>query len=193
MAGSVPAGGFLLHAALLTSGRKGLLLVGPPGAGKSTLTLALAARGLGYGSDDIVRVSATGTFSGVRFSPALKSGSWELAAVCAPQVSMLPVHLRSDGQQVRYVPAGRLPSGDTDAIGWSLQLARRPGARAALEPIEPVEMITSLLAGAWSATYALRGDTLAALAHAFADVACHRLVYSDLDEAAELLMEHMRG
>src|SRR5690606_29405519 len=45
--------GFLSHAGLVSANGRTVLLVGAPGAGKTTLTLALAGSGFSYGGDDI--------------------------------------------------------------------------------------------------------------------------------------------
>ncbi|HEY8574438.1 hypothetical protein [Phenylobacterium sp.] len=179
---AVGGGAFLIHAGLLAHERRGLLVSGHPGAGKTTLTLALAARGFGYGSDDIVRVDA-GRLEGVPFSPASKSGAWDLAAPYVPVVRDLPVHLRGDGQQVRYVPTAGFEAGDVDSLGWVLLLDRRAGARPVLEPVPPMAVLTELLASAFAADHRLSADALEAFAAQLAAADCRRLVYSDLAEA----------
>lgn len=47
-------GRFAIHAGCLAQDGRGVLLAGPTGAGKSTLTIALARAGLGFLSDDVV-------------------------------------------------------------------------------------------------------------------------------------------
>lgn len=184
---SLSDGWFLLHAALLRRGHRGLLISGAPGAGKTTLALALAARGLGYGSDDIVTVSPAGHLRGIPFSPAVKSGGWELAAAHAPQVLGLPIHRRGDGQQVRYVPIDCFAEGDVETLGWALILDRRPDAKPRIEPVEPLAMIAELISGAYCPSHVLRADTLDAFAAGFAGVDCRRLIYADVTQAVALI------
>lgn len=184
---SLSDGWFLLHAALLRCGHRGLLISGAPGAGKTTLALALAARGLGYGSDDIVTVSPAGHLRGIPFSPAVKSGGWELAAAHAPQVLGLPIHRRGDGQQVRYVPIDCFAEGDVETLGWALILDRRPDAKPRIEPVEPLAMIAELISGAYCPSHVLRADTLDAFAAGFAGVDCRRLIYADVTQAVALI------
>src|SRR5690606_30854647 len=72
------APGFLTHGALLTRPGKRLLLSGPPGAGKSTLAVALAHAGWAYGGDDIVHIAPNASAQGAPFAATLKAGSWPL-------------------------------------------------------------------------------------------------------------------
>ena len=188
LTGTVRGGAFLLHAALLARDGRGLLLSGAPGAGKTTLTLALARRGFGYGGDDIVRVSAAGELAGVPFCPAVKAGGWALAG----GLDGVATHLRGDGQAVRYAPVAGFADGTVDGIGWALTLDRQAGAAARIEPTAPMDMLAVLLAGAFSADHAARGATLAAFGAALAGARCGRLVYDDLDEAAAAV-EAMTG
>jgi hypothetical protein len=180
LARTAHGGSFLLHAALLASERKGLLLTGAPGAGKTTLTMALAARGMG-------EVSGGSRLSGIRFSPASKSGAWDLVAPYMPAVRHLATHVRADGQSVRYLPVGAFGAGDVDDLGWLLLLDRRPGARAVIEPVDPVEALTELLGGAFSASHHMAGDMLESFAAQISTARGGRLIYSDLTSAADLV------
>lgn len=181
LACSVGDGAFLLHAALLDRTGRGLLISGAPGAGKTTLTLALAASGWGYGSDDIVRVDPDGGLTGVPFSPAVKTGAWPLLAPIAPGLAQVPIHLRNDGQYVRYAPVADFAPAEVDTLGWVLALDRREDRHVpVLEPVEPLAMLAHLLGGAFSADHRLQGEALDAFAAQLAQAQCRRLVYADL-------------
>ncbi len=90
------------HAACLERAGKGLLLLGSPGEGKTTLSLALMELGFRYGSDDVTLVKPDGRVEGVPLAPAVKEGAWELTGHHG--LAAQPIHLRPDGQPVRYVP-----------------------------------------------------------------------------------------
>jgi hypothetical protein len=53
-------GRYCLHAGCLADDGRGVLVAGPTGSGKSTLTLALVRAGLGFVSDDLVFLTAEG-------------------------------------------------------------------------------------------------------------------------------------
>ena len=189
---AAPQDGFLAHGALLVRGDAALMLNGEPGAGKTTLSLALAGSGWAYGGDDIVRFDADGRAHGVPFAAAVKSGAWTLAARYAPGLLEAPVAVRSDGQRVRYwLPAALAPR-EPRRLTAFVALARRPGQRARLEAIDPVEALTAILESAYSERRRLDADALAALAGPLASARCARLVYDDLAEAVAALADLAR-
>ena len=179
--------GFVAHGAFLTRGRAALMLAGEPGAGKTTLALALAASGWAYGGDDIVRFDGGGLARGVPFAGALKPGAWDLAERFAPGVADLPTAVRGDGQSVRYWRPAKLAPREPRPLTAFVVLARAPGAAARLEPIDAVEALQTLLSGAYAESRRLPGETLAALATRLDGACCARLIYEDLTQAAALL------
>jgi len=176
-------GAFLAHGALLRRNGRSLFLSGQPGAGKTTLTLALSASGFAYGGDDIIRIDPDGQASAAPFAAAVKTGAWPLVERFNPAVASLPTCLRADGQQVRYLlPANRADRAPRplDAV---LLLDRRAGETARLEPVHAVEALHIILESAYSAEGALSPATLKALASTLESAETHRFVYSDLAEA----------
>jgi len=179
--------GFVAHGALLTRGDAAVMLSGAPGAGKTTLAVALAAAGWAYGGDDIVRFDGRGKARGVPFAGAVKQGAWGLAARYAPEVLDLPVATRSDGQSVRYWRPDAVASREPRALSAFVLLARTPGEAARLEAIEALGALTAILESAYSEKRRLDAGPLAALAGALESARCARLVYDDLGEAVAAL------
>jgi len=184
-------GAFLTHGALLSREGRGLILCGDPGAGKTTLTIGLTQAGFRYHGDDIVRIDETGKAMGAPFSPAVKRGSWALLGDRVPELQKLPVYLRSDGQEVRYLPVAASPR-EPIAVAAVLLLARQPDAQARVEPIEPLQAITEILGAAYSARGAIDGRTLESLVAAVNKARLGRLCYSGLDEAVGVVSEFTR-
>lgn len=177
---------FLAHGALLSLDGRAVLLCGDPGAGKTTLTVALTDAGFRYHADDIVRIDEAGRATGVPFSPALKSGSWPLLSGLVAGLDELPVYLRSDGQEVRYLPVAA-SAREVLPLAAILLLARSSDAKAVIEPVEPLEALTTILASAFSARGAIEAPTLKALAGAVDAARTGRLSYSRLDEAVSAI------
>ncbi|HVI30571.1 hypothetical protein [Phenylobacterium sp.] len=184
---------FLAHGAMLLRPGASLFLSGPPGAGKTTLALALCAAGWAFGADDIVRVHPDGRASPVPFAACAKSGAWPLLEPAWPELGRMEAWTRSDGQTVRYV----MPAGAADRRARNLDvvivLARQAGARARLEPIGAMDALQAVLESAHAARWSLTGDALAALASRLDRAERRRLVYSDLQGAVGALEELHRG
>lgn len=174
-------GAFLVHGALLAKHSRGLLICGSPGAGKTTLSVALTGSGYRYCSDDIVRIDQNGMAIGVPFLPAVKTGAWSLAAPYAPHIVDVPTHRRRDGQDVRYLPVPI--SGEPRILSDIVVLARAPGVAARLEAVEPLEILSTSLESAFSARGALDARSLKTFARAIEEARCYRLVYSNLPDA----------
>jgi hypothetical protein len=175
-------GAFLIHAAFLVRGDRGILLSGAPGAGKTTLCVALARSGYEYQGDDIVRLESNGKATGTPFAACVKATAWPLVASYAPEIADLPVYHRSDDKDVRYLPVPPVKRRPR-SIDFVLLLSRQPGATPAFEPVEPLDAFSTLLESAFSAKGAIAAPALKTFANAIEGAASFRFVYSNLADA----------
>ena len=82
----------ILHAAVLARGDDAVILPGPPGAGKSTLTAALALRGWRLLSDELTLIDPeTGLLHGLARPVSLKNQSIDVIRAFAPEAVIGPV------------------------------------------------------------------------------------------------------
>ena len=182
--------GFFAHGALVAKGPVLAMLSGPPGAGKSTLALAMQAAGWALRADDLIRVDRNARFRGVPFAPAIKEGAWPLLQALWPDLANWPTELRTDGQRVRYAPAVPGP-GRPGTPDLFIALSREDGAAARAEPLDPVDALALLLGEAFSARARISSHLMAGLVERFRRTACRRLVYGALEDGV-LAVETLR-
>jgi hypothetical protein len=181
--------GFITHGALISRAGKRVLLTGAPGAGKTTLTLALCANGFAYGGDDIVRITDEGDAEGVPFAAAVKSGAWTLIGNYVPAISTLTTHERPDGQLARYVAPSNRDLEGPRPIDVVLLLSRERGATARIDPVTPLDAMCGILESGYSERKHLTVHVADALARRLSNARCGRLVYEDLGQAVDLVAD----
>ncbi len=181
-----------LHAASLVRTGRMLLLCGRPGAGKTTLTLALLDAGFGFAGDDLALLDAQGHVSGVPFAPAVKEGAWDLVAAYRPDIYDTAVFCRPDRQRVRYpAPRGLVPASPYP-VGWLVLLDRHPEAAATLAPVDPITAVSWTLAEGYAQGRRLTTTGFRAVGRAVDRAEYFRLTYSRLEDAVELLQRACR-
>ena len=177
--------GFLAHGALLDGQPGRVFLAGAPGAGKSTLAVALSQQGFQCLSDDIVVIDQAAQASGAPFPATLKRGAWPLLAQSLEQIDRLPIHVRSDDHQVRYLDV--IAAGVAKPIDHFVILERQAEAPDSLTAIAQLDALSALLRDASSPQHSLSTSQVRALARRFALTQCWRLRYRDLAGALRAL------
>ncbi len=179
-----------LHVASLVRNERLLLIAGAPGAGKTTLTLALVHAGFGFAGDDLALLDSNGRVTGVPFAAAVKRGAWPLVADFRPDLFGLPIFRRPDRKRVRYVAPNGPNSVRTGPVGWVVLLHRCNGdGEAVLRPLDMAEALQGLLEGAYARHHRLTKAGFAALVSAVEDAQYFRLSFSRLDDAVARLQE----
>lgn len=173
--------GFLAHGALLRHGEETIFLSGQPGAGKTTLALALADAGFRYCSDDLVHIDGQGRALGLCFPAAVKPGAWPLLSAF-PGAKDAPIHLRGDGVQVRYLLPQMLGPQTPRPITLFVRLQRTKQGAMHTSPISGLSSLCALLEGGWSERHKIDTSLMRALADKFARARHYDLFYSRLDD-----------
>lgn len=178
-----------LHAAALFRNERMVLLCGDPGAGKTTLTMALAHAGFGFAADDVTLLDSSGHATGLPFAPAVKAGAWPLLAERCPDLDASPVFRRPDRRRVRFVAPRALAPAPATAVpvGCVVLLRRDRGTKARLEPVDPASALRGLLNGAFAPGRTLSCSAFDALVSLIGSAGSYYLIYSGLDDAVELL------
>lgn len=177
-----------LHAAALVSREdRILLLAGSPGAGKTTLAIALARAGLGLVADDVVLMDEHGLAAGLPFPFTTKEGSWPLIARHWPDIPIGPIYRRPDGQSVRYLLPAPLARSQPRRIGAVVFLDRGDQASATLDEVDPTQALCALIAEGATRDQRLSATGFVSLVDALAGARCLRLSYGDLLPATDAL------
>lgn len=135
--------GLLLHAAAIDIGGRALVLCGPSGAGKTTLTLALVARGLRLLTEEVVLIDKDGLVLGLARPIHVAADSPQRARIPADWATV-PYRIRTrDGgmqESTLVIPPphafhhGPLPLHAIVRIGhgsdWAVHLQRSPDSVA---------------------------------------------------------------
>ncbi|WP_245464277.1 MULTISPECIES: PqqD family protein [unclassified Mesorhizobium] len=183
-----------LHAAALLRNERIVLLCGNPGAGKTTLTLALVHAGFGFVADDVTLLDSRGHGVGLPFAPAVKAGAWPLLAKYCPGLDAVPICRRPDRKRVRFaVPKAFVPLPPAPLhIGCVVLLRRGRDSKASLEPIDPAHALRGLLNGALAPGGELGVTAFEALTQLIGSTETYCLTYSGLDDAVRLISEACR-
>lgn len=174
------------HAASVAIAGRGVLLLGPKGAGKSTAALSLAARGHQFlGDETACYLPATGELVPFRRPVGVKPGP-QCSAVAAALARLNP---RADEEGLRRVPIEVLmPVSPASPVPLATVLflsgfGPRPELspiRAGREELSAMQPIATAMAG--SAT-----RRVFEMVRLIGSLACYRLVAADPDETAKLL------
>jgi hypothetical protein len=176
-----------IHSASLLSGGRSLLLCGKPGAGKTTLAMALVHAGFVFAGDDVTLLDSDAQSIGLPFAPAVKRSAWPILEPYCPDLLSAPVFRRPDGMRVRYPAPSRPGRCRPRGVGWVVLLDRRLDADARLQPIDPAGALRGLLNGAFASGGELSDSAFEILARVIESAHIWSLTYSRLDDAVMLI------
>ena len=181
-----------LHAACLEQGGRMVLLLGSPGAGKTVLTLTLLKRQFRYGSDDVTLVRPNGQVEGLPLPLGVKESAWPLVEQSAENLSALPVHVRPDGQQVRFLTLTKDALAGPAMVSTIIRLRRADDEQSPeLHRISPQEGLAELFRESLSRDGKCSADIMRSLAEIVRSADCFELRYSEADPAASLVSEQI--
>lgn len=176
-----------LHVATMSADGAALLIAGAPGAGKSTLSVALGVSGFRLEGDDIAVLEADGRIRALPFPATLKDGAWTLLARNRPELGQRAAFVRPDGQRVRYLALDCPGIPPARKVRCVLSLHRDDVSAPRLDALGAEQAIATLLDGAWSRDKRLKPPDFEALAACIDGAAFFRLSYSDLATAIPLV------
>lgn len=181
-----------IHGAVVHNGSESVILAGPSGIGKSTLTAALIRDGLGYFTDEVAILHR----ESLRVLPLpaglrIKEGSWEVMSQLYPDFTELPVFRLADRGRLRYFPPpqGTLPTGYESGLPVRALIFPRyaPGERTDIWPLDRVEALYRVQDAGYEAGDRLDDSRIRELINWICGVNCYEMPVSSLDDAVTII------
>ncbi len=179
--------GIAFHCACLVVANRAILLMGPPGAGKSTLAMFASQHGLRLGGDDIALFNTqSGEVMPMALPLTLKRGSWPMIDGTTWDEMHPKPELRQDGEIVYYLPLQDPQHAKPMKISALIQLDRS-GASAHLSPWSKIDCLRHLCSEAKSHSGKASASDVAAMITTVERAETLRLSYREAAEAGQLL------
>jgi hypothetical protein len=173
-----------LHAAALQRDGRPLLLAGPSGAGKTTLSIALARAGWSFGSDEIVLLGRDQDLRALPLPPCVKASSFPLIESWFPELRSAPEHERY-GHIVKYLPIRSMPlSGMRGSVVFLRFDPRGPNE---IQPLDRFGALERLLAQCVFVPPEFQHDDVAQLLRWHSEQSYYGLSFCDCDAAVAIL------
>lgn len=179
-------GYFAVHAAAASWRGSGIVMPGPPEAGKSTLVAGLTRAGFAYLTDEAALIDPQ-TAMLHPFPRSLWLERTSVEAVFGPNAEPLRW---GTGRQFHVRPADLRPRaiGRPCPIRYVVAPSYEAGARTALEPMSRAEAVTTLAGQAFQLGQ-FGGEGIRLLGRVVEAADCYRVLVGDLDHAVRLVLE----
>jgi len=179
---------FYIHAGVVGTGNKCILLPAAAGSGKSSLTAALVHRGYRYLSDEVALIKPNSFLvPPVPLAVCLKSTGWDVMSRYFPQLGQLMRHQRMDTKVVRYIAPNPAAIQQTDAQVSHIVFPRYDANTVTeIRRIARSAALRRMMSECWAAGH-LDRTNVADLIRWIAQIDCYELPCASLEHAADLL------
>lgn len=186
-----------MHAGAVAHQGRLILLPAASGSGKTSLTSGLVAAGCTYFSDEVALLDrGTGRVRPAPVSLCVKQGAAKLLARLFPGLEDLPVHTRTDGIPVRYMPppASALPDMDKTLAPALLVFPRYvPDAPTVARPLSRGAAFGRVLDECVAIPRQLTLDDASVLMEVMEGLHCYELTGSSLDDMTRTVLDLCAG
>lgn len=178
-----------MHATAVNGGGNTLVLAGRSGTGKSTLAAGLLARGYALLSDEPTVIDLPGAeVLPVPLGLGLKAGSWPAVLPDYPALDTLPVHVRFDGQPMRYLVPGSIRQARKVPATHLLFPKYTPGSSGGMEPLGSIQALRAITEAGYQVPD-LDASRVERILRWIGGLTCCALAYSSSEEALALIGE----
>lgn len=177
-----------VHCACLMQGDRTIMLLGAPGAGKSTLAMFASQHGLELRGDDIALFDPkSGCIVALSLPLTLKQDSWPMIALTDWKCERQEFVSREDGVEVVYLPLWRTSREGPVAPTALILLDRTEAAEPELSPWPTIDCLRHLCSESRSQAGNASVSDMRALLAMLDSAETFRLRYSDAATAGKLL------
>jgi hypothetical protein len=188
---AINAQDFLLniHAGVVASGERCTLLPAATGSGKTSLTAALVHRGFRYFSDEVALLGPGFLVTPMPLAMGIKSTGWDLMTAYYPGILSLPVHLRNDAKELRYIrPSADALEKDPLPVSHIIFPHHVAGAPTSIERVPRSAALGHLMGECLALRLRLDPENVGRLMSWIGGIECFALTFSSLDEAVECVV-----
>ncbi len=177
------------HAAMVSSGDRGVMLSAPREAGKSTLSAYLVSRGFDLLADEPTLLYLdSGCVSSLSLPISLKEKSWAVLRNERIDLGQAPIHVRSDGIQIQLL---HLPSECGSALSQRLTHIvfpeYCPSGMTRLEQMSPLQTLSLVNEAGIILGRHFPRDKFEAFLELLCTTPAYRLSYASLSEAFSII------
>ncbi|MBF0613306.1 MAG: PqqD family peptide modification chaperone [Magnetococcales bacterium] len=180
---------FAFHAGVVNTSKGALMLAGPSGRGKTTLTAGLAAQGFPCLSDESALITeTTHHVIPIPLKMNAKSGSWPiLSAYYETQLAQARVYQLPDGRQVKYLSPLVAEQPYSSPLAAIMFPHYRAGATARMTPISRSLALHNLAMDGYYIRGNLNRHSVAEMVDWIRPLPCLELEYDSLADAIRLI------
>jgi len=186
-----------IHAAAISNGDACIVFPATSGSGKSTLTAALMASGFQYCSDELVLLKQhSHTVQAAPAGIGIKTGAWPVLKSFLPALEELPIFLRQDEKQVRYLLPPKHLLADETAQCYPLHSlvfpSYQPELPTSLTRISPADALCRLTEAGYDMEGGLDRQRVAELVGWIGGINCYELHVHNLQEAVSRIEDLLK-
>lgn len=178
----------VVHAGVVARNGRCVLIPGPSGAGKTTITAGLVSAGYCYFTDEIAIVEReTRLIVPCAVSLSVKDGSWDAVVKTFKGEVSFCTTSASDGARIRYLrpPPGSFALGSHESLPVGAMVFPRysPNEPTAIRPISRIEALRGIQDAGFGANGELDSEKVGELVAWLSGIRCYELVFGSLPEA----------
>ncbi len=177
------------HAAMVAHGSSGVMLCAPRESGKSTLAAYLVSQGFDLLTDEPALLDLdTSSVASLRLPVSLKQGSWPFLQQEWPQLTLAPIHVRSDSTQIclLHPPVYRYPE-RPQRLTSIVFSQYTPSSAEQIESLSPLRTLSFLTDGGMLLARHITQDKFELFLQLLCITPSYRMRYTSLEEARTML------